>query len=33
MKRARRHFTPEQKANIVNQIETDRKNGFVPLFC
>ena len=28
MKRARRHFTPEQKANIVNQIETDRKNGF-----
>ena len=28
MKRARRHFTPEQKVNIVNQIETNRKNGF-----
>lgn len=27
MKRAKRTFTPEQKANIVNQIETDRKNG------
>ena len=27
MKRAKRQFTPEQKANIVNQIETDRKNG------
>ena len=27
MRRAKRVFTPEQKANIVNQIETDRKNG------
>lgn len=27
MKRARRQFTPEQKADIVNQIDTDRKNG------
>lgn len=27
MPRAKRQFTPEQKANIVNQIETDRKNG------
>ena len=27
MKRTRRIFTPEQKANIVNQIDTDRKNG------
>lgn len=27
MKRTRRHFTPEQKADIVNQIDTDRKNG------
>ena len=27
MRRAKRTFTPEQKANIVNQIETDRKNG------
>ena len=29
MKRAKRQFTPEQKANIVNQIETDRKNGML----
>ncbi len=27
MRRAKRHFTPEQKANIVNQIETDRRDG------
>lgn len=27
MKRPKRQFTPEQKANMVNQIETDRKNG------
>lgn len=27
MRRAKRMFTPEQKANIVNQIETDRKAG------
>ena len=27
MKRPKRSFTPEQKANIVNQIETDRKSG------
>lgn len=27
MRRPKRHFTPEQKANIVNQIDTDRKNG------
>ncbi len=27
MRRTKRHFTPEQKANIVNQIETDRKSG------
>ena len=27
MKRTKRTFTPEQKANIVNQIETDRKSG------
>ncbi len=27
MSRPKRKFTPEQKANIVNQIETDRKNG------
>jgi transposase-like protein len=27
MRRAKRQFTPEQKANIVNQIDTDRKNG------
>ena len=27
MKRTKRSFTPEQKANIVNQIETDRKSG------
>lgn len=27
MRRLKRTFTPEQKANIVNQIETDRKNG------
>jgi transposase-like protein len=27
MKRAKRVFTPEQKAHIVNQIETDRKSG------
>ena len=27
MKRTRRIFTPEQKANIVNQIDTDKKNG------
>ena len=27
MRRAKRQFTPEQKANIVNQIDTDRKSG------
>ena len=27
MKRTKRSFTPEQKANIVNQIETDCKSG------
>ena len=27
MKRTKRTFTPEQKANMLNQIETDRKNG------
>lgn len=27
MKRTKRSFTPEQKANIVNQIDTDRKSG------
>jgi transposase-like protein len=27
MSRAKRTYTPEQKANIVNQIEIDRKNG------
>ncbi len=27
MKRTKRSFTPEQKANIVNQIETDRRSG------
>lgn len=27
MRRPRRIFTPEQKANIVNQIDTDRKSG------
>lgn len=27
MRRPRRTFTPEQKANIVNQIDTDRKSG------
>jgi transposase-like protein len=27
MSRVKRQYTPEQKANIVNQIETDRKNG------
>ena len=27
MKRTKRSFTPEQKANMVNQIETDRKSG------
>ena len=27
MRRAKRKFTPEQKANMVNQIETDRKGG------
>jgi transposase-like protein len=27
MRRAKRQFTPEQKANIVTQIDTDRKNG------
>ena len=27
MRRPKRQFTPEQKANMVNQIETDRKNG------
>lgn len=27
MKRPKRTFTPEQKANILNQIETERKNG------
>lgn len=27
MSRPKRKFTPEQKANIVNQIDTDRKNG------
>ena len=28
MKRVRRHFTPEQKADIVNQIDSLRKSGF-----
>ncbi len=27
MKRPKRSFTPEQKANIVNQLETNRKSG------
>jgi transposase-like protein len=27
VKRTKRIFTPEQKANIVNQIDTDRKSG------
>ncbi len=27
MKRTRRQFTPEQKADIVNRIDTDRKGG------
>ena len=27
MRRSKRTFTPEQKANIVNQIDTDRKTG------
>lgn len=27
MKRAKRNFTPEQKADIVNQIEADRRAG------
>ena len=27
MRRPKRQFTPEQKANMVNQIETDRKSG------
>lgn len=27
MRRPKRTFTPEQKANIINQIETDRKSG------
>ena len=27
MKRTKRTFTPEQKANIINQIDTDRKSG------
>lgn len=27
MRRAKRTFTPEQKANMVNQIEMDRKAG------
>lgn len=27
MKRTNRSWTPEQKANIVNQIDTDRKQG------
>jgi transposase-like protein len=31
MKRAKRNFTPEQKANILNQIETDRKAGLTQL--
>jgi transposase-like protein len=31
MRRAKRTFTPEQKANMVNQIETDRKNGMSQL--
>ena len=29
MKRTKRQFTPEQKANIVNQIGMDRKNGML----
>lgn len=27
MRRAKRTFTPEQKANMVNQIESDRRSG------
>lgn len=31
MRRAKRTFTPEQKANMVNQIDTDRKSGMSTL--